>query len=30
MTTRLNESSYAFAQDKIKNGNVVADHERRH
>jgi hypothetical protein len=25
MTTTLNEHSYAFAQDQIKNGNVVID-----
>jgi hypothetical protein len=25
MTTTLNERSYAFAQDQIKNGNVVLD-----
>jgi hypothetical protein len=25
MTTKLNERSYAFAQDKVKNGKVVRD-----
>jgi hypothetical protein len=25
MTTRLNERSYAFAEDQIKNGNALAD-----